>query len=542
MSFTRRVLAASALLCAASAAVLADDFDDLVKRIDPPKRFAGYEPKWSIEKKDYTFETFDGPVTVPHWLILDAGRCVAFMPRAQFHCGCIYVLDFRPGRAPKVEDVPMPTERWHIDTTIGAQLRTDAFIPTAVGGDDSTYDWKIDGPKVVLTRRFKGEAAFNKWTHRTKGKIKVDTTNRMILSVDPRLGYVVDTRYDSWTSQKLRGFEFASAAMSGRHTTWPADMTCYRMAITGTGDRGLYGYATNMGCTRQHERGGWCRNGGFVAFLNDKTGWSTTYTNETGVDSCLVVCGPHTDHDFTLQVDKIVREIKDGMDRYTVRHRMLAMPPEVTRHVWENMTLLHKDERGVLLRIGRLEDFEDQPLSLGGRDRGHPIGGAISTEQARSGKKSLRFSGAIGPGSPTLCVRPGRRYRLEAWYKVVDWTPEQRKAAEDALREKIKQAAEAAERAKQRGRQPGAVPAFKPLGPAEAGIRMAFQQWAGGKVAPERFEAKVGPSAEWQHLAIDFLAPKWGPALGIAFYATNCTVYMDDFRLAAVEEAAKAGK
>ncbi|MFP4105534.1 MAG: carbohydrate binding domain-containing protein [Phycisphaerae bacterium] len=481
------LLAAVALLLVAGAS-LADRADKLINKVDPPKRFSEHKPEWSVKEKTYTFQQLDGPVKVPHWLIMDGDRVVAFIPRKLFHSGCVYVLDFRPGQAPKVDDIPMPSERWHIDTTIGAQLRTDAFIPSGFGSTDKSYDFSIADDKLTITRKFEGQTAFNKWTHRTKGKkVQVDTTNKVTFSVHLQLGYVVDTKYDTWTDQKLKRVEYASAAMSGRHTTWPEDKTCNRMAIS-TKDGGVFGYATNMGCTRKHNGTNWCPDGGFVAFLDDKSGWSTTYTNETGAPARLVVCPPHTDHDFQLPADKARTESRDGKDHYVIRHRMFAFPPEVTNYVWKNMDLKHKGERELLVRIGRVEDFEDQPLDVTGEDRGHPINASVTTDQARSGKRSMLVTKTAGLGSPTLCVRPGKTYRVEAWVRVA--------------------------------------------GEGTGQLSVQYQQWPGGKkpeaaMTSEKVTAKDG----WQHVTIDFKAPKWGPALDLRFVVDNAKMYVDDFRL-----------
>jgi hypothetical protein len=122
--------------------------------------------------------------------------------------------------------------------------------------------------------------------------------------------------------------------------------------------------------------------------------------------------------------------------------------------------------------------------------------------------------------------------------KVVDWTAEQRRAAEAAQREKIAKAQQAAAKAKARGKKPRPVPAFQPLGPGEAYLSGWFYQWSphsGQRLA--QFKSNVvGPSDEWQKVAFELTTPKWGPFIQLDFHAPNCTVYLDDFEFVRLDE------
>jgi hypothetical protein len=137
--------------------------------------------------------------------------------------------------------------------------------------------------------------------------------------------------------------------------------------------------------------------------------------------------------------------------------------------------------------MGQRDGFEDQPLALDGRDRGHPIGGTVTTEQAHAGKQSLKFTGTIGVGSPTLCVRPGVKYRLEAWLR-------------------------------------------------DAGVSVQYVEWAGGRADGEPMKAASSKAGEWELVTLEFTGPAWGPALDLKFHATGGAAYLDDFLLAPVAQ------
>lgn len=509
-----RLLPATLTMLLAAGACAADEVDELVAGLRPPERFKDHKPDWSVSKDEVPFEFMDGPQAWPFWFVKDGGCIVAIIPTVGFHAGTVYVQDFRPGRAPK--KIKFPSERWHIDTSIGSELRTNNFIPGKEGATDATYDWKVAAETLTLVRRYKGTTKFNRWAHRTKSPVRVDAANTIVFRVDPVLGYVVEATFDTWTDPPPKRYEYVSAATSGRYLLWPGEATCFRHAITPPGGEGCVGYACNHGATRKHG-GGACRDGGFVSFLNDETGWSPTTTIVQGGDARLVICGAHTDLDFVMSWPADPETRADGLKHNVVKHRLLALPPELTKHVWDNMKLLNAGESRLMIRFGAREDFEAQPLPLTTRLRGMPWNAQVTEKLARSGRKSIVFSGHSGHGDPQIALKPNARYKVEAWVKVVDWTSQQRKAAE---------------KAKARGRKPKPVPELEPPGKAEVYISGWFYQWSphsGQKLAELRSNA-AGPSGDWQKVAFEFATPKWGPFIQLAFHADNCTAYLDDFQ------------
>ncbi len=547
-----RGLIAAALavgVLATGGAVRADEVDDLVERLGPPARFADHRPDWSWTKHTFTFQHYGRETHEPFWLVRDGERHVAVIPLTGFHSGTIYVQDFRPLDAPT--ELDFPTERWHIDTSVGSELRTNNFIPGEFGATDESYRFtkRKDGT-LVLRRAYQGRTTFNRWAHRTKSPVDVDAVNTIVFRVDPRLGYVVEATYDIWTAPPPSRYEFASAATSGRYGLWPGDATCYRIAITPPGEDGYVGYATNHGATKQHGGDMRCRDGGFVAFLNDETGWSPT-TTLAGADARLVVCGAHTDHDFVVPWPKDAKVRNDGLQHFVVTHRLLALPPELTRHVWDRMELLHRGERKLMVRFGVLEDFEAQPLPLDGRYRGMLWNAEVTTAEARSGEKAIVFEGRSGHGDPQIALEPNQHYRIEAWMKVEALSAAELGAAEKeareglqkrraGLRKRIEREKDEAKRARFEKELAHLPTTFPGLETPEACLSGWFYEWSphvDEPIGPVMKSNVLKPGGGWQQVRLDFTTPKWGPFIQLTFHATNCRAYLDDFRFAIVGDA-----
>jgi hypothetical protein len=515
------VMAATALLGAAAAGA-GDEVDDLVAKLKPPRRFKDHKARFSVTKRTFRFEHLQGPISWDFYVVKDGDRHVALIPLPGFHSGTIYLLAHDPVTAPR--QLRMPTERWHIDTAMGAEIRTDAFIPKKQGATEATYEFAAGDGTLTLARRYKGTAQIRKWTHRANAPQTIDAANTFVLRCHPVFGYMVEGTYETNVTPAPRRFEYASLAVSGRYSLWPGTETCSRSVVTPPGGDGYEGYWLNLAAIGA-AKGFRCRDGGFAGFLNDRTGWSWAMTTRGG-EARIVVCNAHADLDF---VSSWPREAT-AAGRHVHRHRLLALPPELTRHVWDRMKVRHEGRRKVQIRVGTLETFEDQPLAYTTRVRGLSFTGAgpeITTEHAHGGSRSMVVAGRVWPNLPQLVLKPDARYRVEAWIKVVPWTAAERAAAEEKARARI-------DRARKKG---GKVEDFQPLPPAEAYISADFYEWSphSGQMVRKMRTTSAGPGGQqWQRVALEFESPKWGPFLNLAFHAQSCTAYVDDLRIAEV--------
>jgi hypothetical protein len=502
----------------------ADEVDQILDRLKPPARFQNHRPEFSVEKRDFTFDYLDGPRERPMFVVKDGKRHVALIPLAG---GTIHLLAFDPAKAPA--ELVVPRTRWRIETSPGAKLRTDAFIPSRPDSEDASYEFTPGGAALRLVRRFKGTASFDTWTHRSGGPIRLDVTNTFVFRCDPVLGYVVEGTFDSRVAPAPKSFEYFSAAAEDICNVWAGPDAPQRTVITPTYREGFEGYAMNFPSIdwSDNDRAKFrCRDGGFAAFLNRRTGWSPA-TTLVGAEARLVVCNAHGDLDFVAEWPDDERPGRDGLVRRVVRTRLLALPPEVTRHLWDTMSLRFADRSWVQMRVGRVEDFEDQPLPLT-----QPVFGLISTgggprlseEHARSGRKSAVIEGRFWPNLPQVPLEPGVRYRLEAWMKVVPWSADRRAEEERKQRERFEKL-----RAQGRDAEP-----FTALGAPEAyitGHLYVSTPHANEWIVRQQTNAARPGGPEWQKVELEFTAPDWAPFINLVFVANACTAYMDDFCL-----------
>ncbi|MFW6061336.1 MAG: carbohydrate binding domain-containing protein [Planctomycetota bacterium] len=504
----RRFLAGGVLVAMAMAVgvwpAAADEFDQVVEKVDPPARFVDYQPDWSVSKHTFTFQHLSGPESWDFWGIKDGERYVALIPIPGFHSGTIYMQSFRPDNAPTELDVP--SERWHIDTAVGTELQTTAWIPRSAGQKESSYDFEIGDGKLTMTRRFEGETTYNRWAHRDKKPQNVDVTSTFVFKVDPQLGYVVDGTYDVRAERFPRKYQFTSHAQSGRYAIWPGQETCYRSIVAPIGKEGYEGYYMNQPSIIRGRLS--CRDGGFVGFLNDQTGWSTITTN-VGTDSPIGICNAHADLDLTAKIPADLPADEDGMKHWVQKHRLLAAPPEVTAYLWKNMDVMFEGDRRVEIRVGRLEDFEAQPLPMTTRDRGLAFTGndpELSTEHAHSGNQSLVVDGRVWPNIPQIALQPNQKYHLEAWMKVA---------------------------------------ADPDSDDAKAYIRADYYEWTPHNDKREKRQQTNAATAEtdgWQKVSLEFTTPAWGPFVDLVFVCEGGTAYLDDLKFVPVKREPSAEK
>lgn len=529
----RHLAAALAVLVVQTAAgpARSDEIDDLVRRLQPPARFGGYKPSFRAVQRTFTFHHVKGPETKQWWVIMDGDKYVALHRSGDFN-----LIALTPDLAGTT--LRMPAGRYHLDTQLGPTLCTHQFLaPVKVHG--SIYSGAAAGPKdewiagdnrLTLARSFE-----------TEGRI---ARHRFVLSVDPVFGYRIDGHYDVRFREAPKQERWVGPTFCpGCYVPWPGqriyDRTVY---CPGAGLGGYRGWANNLLCMDRcdADRKKFCwRDGGFIAHLNPRSGWSVCRTRQDGGgDVSMALCNAHNDFHVWIDVPEDLPKDERGWYRFQGHHRLLALPPELTRHVWDHVELIQQGAKGVFVSIGEVEGFEDQPKPLTEPRRGLTWTSgapAVVSGEARSGGKSLFLKGSSWPNLPQVSCLPEARYRLEAYFKVLAWTQEEAAAArqkDQDHREKLQK----------RGQPLPPETDWDHLAP-EAYITAHMYEWSPHSrkwLLRQQTTKATAEQKGWQRVVLEFETPKWDPFVNIVFEVRSGKAYMDDFSLMQVKDARAA--
>ena len=398
----------------------ADEIDDLAAKLQPARRFAEHKASFRVETNRFRFQQANGSVEEKDWRVVrDGERYVALL-----RSGDIILLALTPDAANT--NLTMPTGRYHLDTMQGPSLPTWQFLQK-VETHGSIYktlgdavlprdSWEgVDSDKLTLVRR-------QKLPDR-------EVEQRFTFSADPIHGYRVDANYHALFRElpkdgKGKPAGFGSGAFCpGCYTPWEETAIYDRTVYCPANTTNWVGYANNLVAMDRCDspKCTW-RDKGFIAYLNPRSGWSVVRTRNDGLGvPSMSVCNAHNDFHITIPMDGFLPTTADGRWELRAHHRLMALPPELTRHIWDNMKMQNVGKEAVFVRLGRLEDFEDQPIDLNRPTRGltwTSDGPKVSTERARSGTNSLLLTGSSWPNLPQVSLKPETKYRLAAWFYV----------------------------------------------------------------------------------------------------------------------------
>lgn len=507
---------------------LDDEIDALERRIKPPERFADYRPAWRVELRSFDFQHDDGVKPRTFHVIRDGEKTVAVI-----RSGDIMLLAPTPAAARTA--IGMPTERLHLDNMMGPSLPTWSFIKQ-VKTHGSIYETL--GDRALPREHFEiGDRHLAYIREQELPEYRV--TASFTFTVDPVFGYRIDAeRAIVFTAPPKTG-EFSLGAGTftpGCYVPWKYQAWYDRTVYTPAGG-GLEGWANNLFCMDRCDgdpaRFRW-RDGGYIAYLPAPDGWSPCFTRKDGAGDSgpMKICNAHNDFHHQLFVPELKKV--DGAYPYRYVHRLLWLPPELTRQAWDDVKLIQQGTSGMIIKIGEVEDFEQQPVPLTEPARGLIFtsgGPQITHACAHSGRQSILIQGRQWPNLPQISLLPGKRYRLEGWFKVVPWTDAQT----------------AEHKRKDEEQRVGLRKKGKPVPPeidwnhldAKAYISGDFYRWSPHSeemlLKQRTTEAKPGVE-DWQHVTLDFDSPAWGPAFNIAFHAEYCDAYLDDFALRVIDK------
>jgi hypothetical protein len=370
-------------------------------------------------------------VTQKMWVIRDGEKAIGIYDPKLWQ---LDMISFDPRQAREKLQMP-PIYSWA--TLLGARLSTcvwwDEWSST---GDEKSFEFTGGGSTLSLATR-------EKW--KPEGKYKRNATSEysFVLKLDPVFGYVWDvtTKLETDKGKNDKGepyrLEFLNVQPANVSDPWPDkaryDLTIYTPDGTDkAGSAKYYGWANNLPAADRSDQGKEqlrVREGGFTGFFVDKNGWGMALARlqSTNLRCTNSTCNMWEDQHNTITLPDAPDD--GGVFKVLARWRWQGVPPEIAKHIEQNAKINDfGGARQAQIRLGILEDFEDQPLPFTTTARGlWNWGFEISQAQAHSGKKSFLVKAAPREKinqdfgrtiAPFVKLDPNSTYRLEAWIFV----------------------------------------------------------------------------------------------------------------------------
>jgi hypothetical protein len=416
-----------------------DELDRLLKAVQPPDAFKDHPVNLRVDKIRFTWWNYKRNDENQKELrqesggketILDGDRVIGLSTPESIH-----LFSFKPGTQPLVNP-----EKYDFTFTGsgGDNLPMGPFFPPETC-DESTRTVRGGGTSITFhtAQRFKPDG---------KGAgLDAEWTKTATLSVHPKLGYLIEFRMDYRSNRPYKGdggpndIKMGLFFGTGVVNAWPGqathDMTFFTPA------RDYHGswpaeprYATfwingiTINKVRQfgHPK---LLPDSLHGYLGGRENWGVGLTTPDAAASIASATCPAWAEFHNHSQPLPQTPDKDGFYRLTYRVRMAGLPPEIQDHIRKHSTLLFRDTRGVLIRTGVLEDFEEQPLAQDKPARGQRYEGrgVLTKEKARSGKQSLLVQGRNADVAanqipynehPQVRFLPETRYRAECWICV----------------------------------------------------------------------------------------------------------------------------
>jgi hypothetical protein len=517
---------ASVMPCAAGA----DEIDELARKLSVRARWHGYTPNFHFAQQTCTFSEPGGPTKRTWRLALDGPRYVALIPDDH-----IQLLGFTVGTAPTSFT---PPTRYFLDTFYGPALPTQCLIPRFVTYDDSgasniarSDSFSTGGSTMTLTR--------------ASPRHPVEVIKKYTFSVHPQLGYMIEgVTVLTFRRPDPKTNEFTTdLACSGAFQPWPNQWVYDTTVLTPAGTADVQAYADNTAAMARLSAGDpiTLRDGGFVAWLNRENSWSPCRTfSGIGPDANMTLDPRTNTLHLRIPIPPEIHSDPSGRrQEWKLTERLFALPPELAKYLHEQAKPAVPAGTGLVLRIGRTEDFEDQPIPFSQPVRGLAWSASqappkLMTDRGASGKKCLLIEGKAQPNVPWFSVtpdiqrirlRPDTKYTIEAKMKAANLTAEERTAyrqAYDDLAAKMTQKNET-------------PPDFEPLVPhAEAWIAAELHAFPEGGVAPvSRHKSTIAKADDpaWQKVTLELTTPAYDTYLRVSFISHSGMAMLDDFSL-----------
>jgi len=403
-----------------------EELEQLSERHQLESRYQNYRAEFWAEKRDFQFRGHEGIYRDSIWVIMDGSKYVALY----FEQDKPYLDVFAstPETAPSQLSMPV---RHHNATLLGTRITTSAWYDAwAITGDIHSVGFSNGGEELSITE-------YQEWVPDGKYQRTGSSEYKITFKVHPQLGYVVEMDCSLISDDSLKNsVEFINFMPPDVVNPWPGENQFPYTIYSSVDHPGYDGFANNLyaGNLSDEMKTDWgkgfeVRNGGLIAMV-EQDRWSPALFRKGALRFVHRTCDAWLDqHNHVILPDRD----PDGFFRLHPKFLFVHLPPAISNQLIKDVQLEDFGQREeTMLRLGVLEDFEDQPQPLTttqiGMTKGFWEDDFILNEDAYSGTNSLRINGkskeelskplANFIRYPQIPLEPNTSYSISAFVKT----------------------------------------------------------------------------------------------------------------------------
>jgi hypothetical protein len=368
------------------------EITDLIQHSQIQPRFENYKADFKAEKRAFEFAGSEGIYVDSIMVITDHDKYVSLY--FQTEKPYLDVFASNPYAAPTHLEMPV---RHHNATLLGTRLTTSVWYDKwGISGDIHDVNISDGGETLTIVES-------QKWRPDGQYGREGESVYEIEFNVHPYFGYAVTFQCSLVTNDSLTNHvEFMNFMPPDVVNPWPGQNQFPFTIYASTTPKAYHGYANNLyaGNLSDENKTDWgkgieIRNGGFIAMLEaDKP--SPALFRKGDLRFVQRTCDAWLDqHNHIL----LPSRDSDGFFRMNPEFLFVYLPSEISNYLLDKVIIEDfENKEATMIRLGTLEDFENQPIELTepviGLTRGFwEKDFVIDTTESYSGKKSLRIDG-----------------------------------------------------------------------------------------------------------------------------------------------------
>jgi hypothetical protein len=347
------------------------EITDLIQHSQIQPRFENYKADFKAEKRAFEFAGSEGIYVDSIMVITDHDKYVSLY--FQTEKPYLDVFASNPYAAPTHLEMPV---RHHNATLLGTRLTTSVWYDKwGISGDIHDVNISDGGETLTIVES-------QKWRPDGQYGREGESVYEIEFNVHPYFGYAVTFQCSLVTNDSLTNHvEFMNFMPPDVVNPWPGQNQFPFTIYASTTPKAYHGYANNLyaGNLSDENKTDWgkgieIRNGGFIAMLEaDKP--SPALFRKGDLRFVQRTCDAWLDqHNHIL----LPSRDSDGFFRMNPEFLFVYLPSEISNYLLDKVIIEDfENKEATMIRLGTLEDFENQPIELTepviGLTRGHTV-------------------------------------------------------------------------------------------------------------------------------------------------------------------------